>query len=153
MRQFRSSALRTTDGLGKRPREGRDARREIVEFVDQSPAMTLIVAIIQDYDCDRLLRALTGVGLRATRIASTGGFLRMGNTTVFMGVPSDRADECVRIVKETCRRRVDAPSQAMIESLGLLNAGAISDVQLGGGVIFTKSICRFEQISRRGERQ
>jgi uncharacterized protein YaaQ len=86
------------------------------------------------------------VNLRATRIASTGGFLRMGNTTVFMGVPNERVGECIRIVQETCRRRVDAPSQAMIESLGLMDAGAISDVQLGGGVIFTKSISRFEQI-------
>lgn len=108
--------------------------------------MKLIVAVVQDYDCDRLLRALSAAGLRATRIASTGGFLRMGNTTVFMGVPENRVPQCVTILKESCRRRVQAPPPALIESLGLLTAGAFADVQLGGAVIFVKTISRFERF-------
>ena len=51
--------------------------------------MKFIIAIVQDYDCDRLLRAVTGAGLGATKIASTGGFLRTGNTTVMMGIQDD----------------------------------------------------------------
>jgi uncharacterized protein YaaQ len=105
--------------------------------------MTLIVAIVQDYDCDRLLRALSGAGLRATRIASTGGFLRMGNTTVFMGVPNERIGDCLGILKHTCSRRTQAPPPAMLESLGLLDAGTIADVQIGGAVVFAKAISRF----------
>lgn len=108
--------------------------------------MTLIVAIVQDYDCDRLLRALSGAGLRATRIASTGGFLRMGNTTVYMGAPNERVDECLEILKQTCRRRTQTPPPAMLETLGLLDAGAIADVQIGGAVVFVKAISRFERF-------
>src|SRR4051794_27970720 len=90
-------------------RTGRFASQGNMELVNQSPAMKLIVAIVQDYDCDRLLRALSANGFRATRIASTGGFLRMGNTTVFMGVPDERVSACIDILKQTCRRRVDSP--------------------------------------------
>jgi len=46
----------------------------------------LVIAIIQDYDTDAFLKAISRQALMATRIASAGGFLRTGNTTVFMGV-------------------------------------------------------------------
>ena len=108
--------------------------------------MKLIVAIVQDYDCDRLLRALSSAGLRATRIASLGGFLRMGNTTVLMGVPDDQVAQCLSILKQCCRRRVESPPADLLESLGLMSAGAISDVQIGGAVIFTITVSRFERI-------
>jgi uncharacterized protein YaaQ len=108
--------------------------------------MTLIVAIVQDYDCDRLLRAVSGAGLRATRIASTGGFLRMGNTTVFMGVPSERVSDCLAILEQTCSRRTQTPPPAMLESLGMLDASVIADVQIGGAVVFVKVISRFERF-------
>lgn len=114
--------------------------------MNQTPAMTLIVAIVQDYDCDRLLRAVSGAGLRATRIASTGGFLRMGNTTVFMGVPSERVGDCLTILEQTCRRRTQAPPPAMLESMGVLDASVIADVQIGGAVVFVKAIRRFERF-------
>ena len=114
--------------------------------MNQSPAMKLIVAIVQDYDCDRLLRAISKVDLRATRIASTGGFLRTGNTTVLIGLPDDRTGECLAILKECCRRRIEAPSAALLEALGLMSAGAIGDAPVGGAVIFSIAVSRFERM-------
>jgi len=121
-------------------------RRRLAGFVNQSPAMKLIVAIVQDYDCDRLLQAISRVNLRATRIASTGGFLRMGNTTVLIGLPAERTGECVAILRDCCRRRVEAPTAALLESLGFMTAGAIGDAPIGGAVIFTIAVSRFERI-------
>lgn len=43
--------------------------------------MKLVVAVIQDQDSNRLSNALTKYNFRATKLASTGGFLRSGNTT------------------------------------------------------------------------
>ena len=108
--------------------------------------MKLIVAIVQDYDCDRLLRAISQADLRATRIASTGGFLRTGNTTVLIGLPEKRTAECVAILRACCRRRVEAPPAALLESLGLMSAGAIGDAPIGGGVIFSVTVDRFERM-------
>ena len=70
----------------------------------------------------------------------------MGNTTVFMGVPDNHVSQCLSILKDCCRRRVDSPPAALIESLGLMSAGAISDVQLGGAVIFSINVSRFYRI-------
>jgi uncharacterized protein YaaQ len=55
--------------------------------------MKLIVATIQDQDADAATSNLTNRGYRVTRIGSTGGFLRQGNTTLLVGV-EDRCDTC-----------------------------------------------------------
>ena len=60
--------------------------------------MKLIVAIVQAYDTDRLLRTVTSAGFRVTRIQSTGGFLRAGNSTVFMGVEDERVREGMDLI-------------------------------------------------------
>jgi uncharacterized protein YaaQ len=41
-------------------------------------------------------------GFRVTRVASTGGFLRKGNVTLFIGLPEEKVDEAVTIFAQTC---------------------------------------------------
>ena len=42
--------------------------------------MKLIIAIVQDEDSGRLISALMKEGYGVTKLATTGGFLRSGNT-------------------------------------------------------------------------
>ncbi|EGD50117.1 protein of unknown function DUF970 [Thermoanaerobacter ethanolicus JW 200] len=51
--------------------------------------MKLVLAIVQDEDVRRLMDGLTEGGFSFTRIASTGGFLRSGNTTLIIGVEDE----------------------------------------------------------------
>ncbi|GAJ19321.1 unnamed protein product, partial [marine sediment metagenome] len=44
--------------------------------------MKLIQAIVHNDDADAVINALLAQGFRATRMGSTGGFLRAGNTTI-----------------------------------------------------------------------
>jgi uncharacterized protein YaaQ len=108
--------------------------------------MKLIVAIVQDYDCDRLLRAIAGAGLRATRIASTGGFLRTGNTTVLLGIADDQVDLCVRLIRSSCQTRVQRVPEGLASDLAEWNAAGIAEVTIGGAVIFVTNVSRFERI-------
>ena len=48
--------------------------------------MKLIVAIVQDEDAGRLVSALMDKGFGVTKLATTGGFLRAGNTTLISRV-------------------------------------------------------------------
>jgi uncharacterized protein YaaQ len=108
--------------------------------------MKLIVAIVQDYDCDRLLRAVAEAGLRATRIASTGGFLRTGNTTVLMGVADDQIDSAVRLIRSACQSRVQRTPDALVADMTEWNAAGIAEVTVGGAVIFVTHVSRFERM-------
>lgn len=108
--------------------------------------MKLIVAIVQDYDCDRLLTAITDAGLRATRIASTGGFLRTGNTTVLLGIADDQIASTVRLIRATCQSRVERSPESAVAELAEWNTAGIAEVTIGGAVVFVTNVSRFERI-------
>jgi uncharacterized protein YaaQ len=110
--------------------------------------MKLVVAIVQDYDTDRLLRAISEAGLRATRIASTGGFLRMGNTTVFLGVEDGQVSACLDVLRTTCESRVEQPSADLVAEMGYFGPGTVTEVTIGGAVVFVVPVARFERIER-----
>jgi len=60
--------------------------------------MKLILAIIRDDYAADVLAALTEEGLSATRISSTGGFLRRGNVTLLIGVEDHAVDRTLDII-------------------------------------------------------
>jgi uncharacterized protein YaaQ len=64
--------------------------------------MKLIIAIVRDDDSENVSTALIEGDFRVTRIASTGGFLRRGMTTLIIGVEDERVDEAIQIVGENC---------------------------------------------------
>lgn len=69
--------------------------------------MKLIVAIVHHTDGEDVLRALTGAGFRVTRIASSGGFLRRGNTTLLVGAEAGQVAPAVQIIREYSTPPVD----------------------------------------------
>jgi uncharacterized protein YaaQ len=64
--------------------------------------MKLIVAILRDEDTENVSRALVNASFRVTRIASTGGFLKHGNTTLVIGLDEDKVDTAFDIIRKTC---------------------------------------------------
>jgi uncharacterized protein YaaQ len=64
--------------------------------------MKLIIAIIRDKDCDQVSQSLIQEEFRVTRIASTGGFLRRGMTTLMIGVEDEKVDQAIHLVGDNC---------------------------------------------------
>lgn len=48
--------------------------------------MKLVIAIVQDEDSKEVVKALTEENYRVTRLSTTGGFLKSGNTTLMTGI-------------------------------------------------------------------
>lgn len=65
----------------------------------------MIIAIVQDQDSQELADQLVKNNFRATKLATTGGFLRAGNTTFLCGVNDDRVDEILSVINQTCGNR------------------------------------------------
>ena len=61
--------------------------------------MKLLVFVTEDSVADRTVDALVEHGYRVTRLASTGGFLRRGNTTLLVGVEESAVERAVTIVR------------------------------------------------------
>lgn len=62
--------------------------------------MKIILAIIQDKDSNRLSNELIDANIRATKLSSTGGFLKAGNSTFIVGIEDDRVEEALEIIKK-----------------------------------------------------
>jgi uncharacterized protein YaaQ len=110
--------------------------------------MKLVIAVIHDHDADPLFRSLATSGMRATRIGSSGGYLRNANATVFIGVEDGQLRECLDIVQRTCRRRVHRVETGSVPEYADLELESIAPVQQGGGVLFVMPVERFVRIPR-----
>jgi Uncharacterized protein conserved in bacteria len=64
--------------------------------------MKLIIAIIHDEDNDRVRESLNKEGIRATFIASTGGFLRSGRSTLLIGLEDEKVSLALKVLRENC---------------------------------------------------
>ncbi|HHT48985.1 MAG TPA: hypothetical protein GXZ98_06805 [Firmicutes bacterium] len=109
--------------------------------------MNLLIAVVQDQDVNRLLTALLEKGYRATKLASTGGFLRQGNTTLLIGVKEEEVKEVNAIIKEICRTRkgLVSPMPALDQTLNTYIPTPI-EVEVGGATVFTLKVESFEKM-------
>lgn len=108
--------------------------------------MKLIVAIVQAYDTDPLLRNVTGAGFSVTRIQSIGGFLRAGNSTVFMGVEDGRVQECLELIRQSSRSRVEVVPDDLEAEIFEITGADVHTVVVGGAVVFVIPVARFERF-------
>jgi uncharacterized protein YaaQ len=60
-----------------------------------------MMVVLNNNDADEVIKELIDEDYRVTRVASTGGFLRRGNTTLFVGTEGDKIDRALEIIKET----------------------------------------------------
>ena len=67
----------------------------------------LIIAILRDADGEDVLQALLETDFRVTRIASTGGFLRRGNSTLLIGVEKESVETAVQLIREHSAPAID----------------------------------------------
>lgn len=72
--------------------------------------MKMIIAIVRDRDTNPVSTALTSAEFRVTHIASTGGFLRRGNSTLFIGVDDEKVDQALEVIR-TNLEPADDPAQ------------------------------------------
>ncbi|HKM23950.1 MAG TPA: cyclic-di-AMP receptor, partial [Erysipelothrix sp.] len=67
--------------------------------------MKLVLAIVANDDSSSLSSELNKDNFQVTRLATTGGFLKAGNTTLIIGCDDDRVDACLKIIEEECSKR------------------------------------------------
>ncbi len=106
--------------------------------------MKLIIAIVQDEDASRLIGQLMNEGLGVTKLATTGGFLRAGNTTLLVGVEDDMFQHAMDVIEKVCKSRKQmAPSPASMVGVPGAYTPYPIEVVVGGATIFVLSVDQF----------
>ncbi len=108
--------------------------------------MKLVLCIIHNRDKGKITEELVSAGHKFTVIASTGGFLREGNTTFMIGVEDHNVDAVVSLVGQNCQAREQMVNVTPFEAAP---AGTFipspMKVPVGGAVIFVLPVERFER--------
>jgi uncharacterized protein YaaQ len=109
--------------------------------------MKLVVAIVHNEDAGVLVDALLEREYRATRLHSSGGFLKQSNATVIVGVDDAQVDEVISIVRENCNARTQIvnPMPPIMEP-GEFFMPYPLEVEVGGATVFVLPVDRFERL-------
>ena len=109
--------------------------------------MKLILAIVQDEDASRLISQLMNDGFGVTKLATTGGFLRAGNTTLLVGVDDDRFQAAMDVIEKVCKSRKQiAPSPASMVGMPGSYTPYPIEVVVGGATIFVLTVDQFIKL-------
>ncbi len=107
----------------------------------------MIIAVIQDKDSNKLLNALVDHNFRATKLATTGGFLKSGNTTFMIGTEDIRVEKALQIIRDNCKAR-----EQLVAPVSPMGGNADSyvpypvEVEVGGATVFVLPIENFLQF-------
>lgn len=107
--------------------------------------MKLVISIVQDVDADILIEEIVDKKFRVTKMSTTGGFLKSGNTTLLIGVEDDEIEELLKIIEDNCKTRevtktiqtINIPGQAMIP--------VPIQVKIGGATVFVLNVEEFKR--------
>ncbi len=109
--------------------------------------MKLVLAVVQDKDANRLIDALAKGNFQSTKLSSTGGFLREGNTTLIIGVEDEQVDQALDIIKHNCSKR-----DQMVAPISPMGGNADSyipkpvNIEVGGATVFVVPVDAFHRF-------
>lgn len=109
--------------------------------------MKLIIVIVQDKDSNRLIKALGEQRFQTTKLATTGGFLKEGNTTLMIGCQEEYLDQALEIIRANCSQR-----QQIVAPISPMGGNADSyipqpvKVEVGGATVFILPIEAYHQF-------
>jgi len=108
----------------------------------------LCIIIVPDGDGDRLVESLANLGLGATRVGSSGGFLRRGSATVFSAIHEARVGELTALLQREFPEVVEPMSLTSLPFADELEmpGSATVDVRVGGAVLFVVPMERTERV-------
>jgi uncharacterized protein YaaQ len=106
-----------------------------------------MVAIVHNEDAGALVDAFLEREYRATRLHSSGGFLKQSNATVVLGLEDDKVEDAMAIVRENCtsRTQVVNPMPPIMEP-GEFFMPYPLEVEVGGATVFVLPVERFERL-------
>lgn len=107
--------------------------------------MKLVLAIVGNDDSGMVSAALTKEGFSVTKLATTGGFLKAGNTTFIVGTDDDKVDQVISIIAAQSRRRTQLVPSTTTMDIGVYSAFPV-EVTVGGSTIFVLNVDRFEKV-------
>ena len=107
--------------------------------------LKLLIAIVNNDDCHAVLGELSRNGFSATKLSTSGGFLRAGNATLLIGAEDDKVADVIEIIRNRSSRR----TQMVESSPSFTNETFMPmpvEVTIGGATIFVLGVEQFYKL-------
>ena len=74
----------------------------VYKLAKEVQLMKLVYAIVRNDNEDDVVSLLNQNHYSVTRLSTTGGFLKKGNTTLMIGVEDEKVEEVITLIKQEC---------------------------------------------------
>ncbi len=106
--------------------------------------MKLILAIVNNDDSPVVANNLTANGFAVTKLATTGGFLKAGNTTFIVGTDDEKVPDVISIIETHSKRRTQVVPTSIGEGTAMFESAPL-EVSVGGATIFVLDVEQFKK--------
>lgn len=107
--------------------------------------MKLVIAIVSNDDAHALSNALNKKNFSVTRLSTTGGFLKIGNTTLLIGIEDDQKEAVFDIIKEYSKQRTELVPSTAAYDIGRFASFPV-EVTVGGATVFVVDVEQFFKV-------
>lgn len=105
--------------------------------------MKLIIAIVNKDDSATVISKLNKAGFMCTKLSTTGGFLRAGNTTLLIGTDEKKVDDVLDVLRKYCSRRTEMINAATGGFSEQFMSSVPVEIAVGGATVFVVDVEKF----------
>ena len=109
----------------------------------------LIMAVMHKDDYDNAVEELNRRNIFVTKLSSSGGFLKKENITVMIGVPDDKLEETLEVLKSSAGRRKTTVYTQAASAPGVFGSGVSAtipiEMETGGVTVFVMNMEEFHK--------
>ena len=102
--------------------------------------MKLIIAIVNKDDSSIVVQKLNKAGFTCTKLSTTGGFLRAGNTTLLIGTEEEKVETVLDILRDYCSRRTETVNAGASSYSEQFFSSVPVQVAVGGATVFVVDV-------------
>lgn len=109
--------------------------------------MKLIYAIVRNDNEDDVMDALMHANFQVTKLATTGGFFKKGNSTLMIATDDERVDAAIEAIKKECgKRQKITVNMPYVSGTSMVSYTTMPmQVEVGGATIMVVNLERFEK--------
>lgn len=110
--------------------------------------MKLMYIIVRQDNEQEVVDALIKEKFTITKLATSGGFLKKGNTTLMSCIEDSEVEKAISLIKEECgkSKKITVEMPINLPSTAINYTTIPTTIEVGGATVIVTNVCRFEKF-------
>ena len=104
--------------------------------------------IVRQDNEQEVVDALIKEKFSITKLATSGGFLKKGNTTLMSCIEDSEVEKAINLIKEECgkSKKITVEMPINLPSTAINYTTIPTTIEVGGATVIVTDVCRFEKF-------